>query len=92
MLLGADDAAVLVHEELLFGKTRGAVGFVSGAVKHLGARTAQQLVLLAVNVIKPVGRTRVISHDWIDVDCVIVFYSLTEEKKESDKRHNKTFN
>ena len=54
VLLGADDAAVLVHEQFLLGETRGAVGLVSGAVKHLGARTAQKLVLLAVDVVKAV--------------------------------------
>lgn len=62
VLLGADNAAVLVHEQISLGEARGAVGFVRGAVKHLGARSAQQLVLLAVDVIKPVCRTRVVSH------------------------------
>ena len=54
VLLGADNAAVLVHEQFLFGETGGAVGLVSGAVKHLGARPAQHLVLLAVDVIETV--------------------------------------
>jgi hypothetical protein len=62
VLLGADDAAVLVHEQLFLGEARGAVGFVRGAVEHLGARAAQQLVFLAVDVIKAVSRTRVVSH------------------------------
>jgi hypothetical protein len=62
VLLGADDAAVLVHEQIRLSETGGAVGFVRGAVKHLGARAAQQLVLLAVDVIKAVCRTRVVSH------------------------------
>ena len=62
VLLGADDAAVLVHEQLVAGETGSAVGFVRGAVEHLGARAAQQLVLLAVDVIKAVSRTRVVSH------------------------------
>ena len=61
VLLGADNAAVLVHEQLLLGETRGAVGLVRGAVKHLGARAANELELLAVDVVKPVGRTRVVS-------------------------------
>lgn len=68
VLLGADDAAVLVHEQLFFSETGRAVGFVRGAVKHLGARAAQQLVLLAVDVIKPVCRTRVVSH----CECMFV--------------------
>jgi len=63
VLLGANDAAVLVHEELFLGETRGAVSLVSGAVEHLGARAAKQLVLLAVNVVKTIFRTRVITHD-----------------------------
>lgn len=62
VLLGADDAAVLVHEQLFLSETGSAVGFVRGAVEHLGARAAQQLVLLAVDVIKAVSRTRVVSH------------------------------
>jgi len=61
VLLGADDAAVLVHEELFLGETGGAVGLVRGAVKHLSARAANELVLLAVDVVKAVGRTRVVS-------------------------------
>ena len=61
MLLGADNAAVLVHEQLLFSESRGAVGLVRGAVKHLGARTAQHFILLAVDVIEAVLRTRVVS-------------------------------
>ena len=79
MLLGADNAAVLVHEQFLFSETGSAVGLVSGAVKHLGARTAQHLVLLAVDVIKSVGRTRVVSShcfDWL-------YYSVIKEKKEN---------
>jgi hypothetical protein len=65
MLLGADDAAVLVHEQLFLGETGGAVGLVRGAVKHLSARAANEFVLLAVDVVKPVGRTRVVSSHWI---------------------------
>jgi hypothetical protein len=61
VLLGADDAAVLVHEELFLGETGGAIGLVRGAVKHLSARAANELVLLAVDVVKAVGRTRVVS-------------------------------
>ena len=62
VLLGADNAAVLVHEQLFLSETGSAIGFVRGAVKHLGARAAQQLVLLAVDVIKAICRTRVVSH------------------------------
>lgn len=65
MLLGADNAAVLVHEQLLLGETGSAVGLVRGAVEHLGARAANEFVLLAVDVIKAVGRTRVVSSHWI---------------------------
>lgn len=54
VLLGADDAAVLVHEELFLGETGGAVGLVRGAVKHLGAGAANELVLLAVDVVEAV--------------------------------------
>ena len=54
VLLGADDAAVLVHEQLVSGKTGGAVGLVRGAVEHLGARAANELVLLAVDVVEAV--------------------------------------
>ena len=54
VLLGADDAAVLVHEELFLGETRGAIGLVRGAVEHLGARPANELVLLAVDVVEAV--------------------------------------
>jgi len=54
VLLGADNAAVLVHEQLLLGETGGAVGLVRGAVKHLGARAANEFVLLAVDVVKAV--------------------------------------
>ena len=61
VLLGADDAAVLVHEQPFLGETGSAVGLVCGAVEHLGARTANELELLAVDVVKPVGRTRVVS-------------------------------
>lgn len=61
MLLGADNAAVLVHEQLLLGETGGAVSLVSGAVKHLGARATNEFVLLAVDVIETVLRTRVVS-------------------------------
>ena len=61
VLLGAHNSTMLVHEYFVFGETGSAVSFVSGAVKHLGAGTAQHLILLAVNVIKAVGRTRVIS-------------------------------
>lgn len=64
VLLGADNSAVLVHEQFLLGETGGAVGLVSGAVKHLGARTAQYLVLLAEDVVKSVSRTRVVSSHW----------------------------
>jgi len=55
VLLGADNAAVLVHEQLFLGETGGAVGFVRGAVEHLGARAANELILLAVDVIEAVG-------------------------------------
>lgn len=68
VLLGADDAAVLVHEELFLGETGGAVGLVRGAVKHLSARAANEFVLLAVDVVKPVGRTRVVSSH-----CILKF-------------------
>ena len=61
VLLGAHNAAVLVHEQVIFRETGGAVSLVSGAVKHLGARTAQHLVLIAVDVVEAVLRTRVIS-------------------------------
>ena len=54
VLLGADNAAVLVHEQLFLSETGGAVGLVCGAVEHLGARTANDLVLLAVDVIEAV--------------------------------------
>ena len=54
VLLGADDAAVLVHEQLVSGKTGGAVGLVRGTVEHLGARAANELVLLAVDVVEAV--------------------------------------
>ena len=54
VLLGADDAAVLVHEELFLGETGGAVGLVRGAVKHLRARAANELVFLAVDVVEAV--------------------------------------
>ena len=54
VLLGADDAAVLVHEQLFLSKTGGAVGLVRGAVKHLRARAANEFVLLAEDVIKAV--------------------------------------
>ncbi len=54
VLLGADNAAVLVHEQLFASETGGAVGLVSGAVEHLGARAANELVLLAVDVIEAV--------------------------------------
>ena len=54
VLLGADDAAVLVHEQLFLRETGGAVGLVRGAVKHLRARAANNFVLLAVDVIEAV--------------------------------------
>ncbi len=54
VLLGADDAAVLVHEQLVFSETGGAVGLVRGAVEHLGARAANELVRLAVDVVEAV--------------------------------------
>lgn len=54
VLLGADNAAVLVHEQLFLSETGGAVGLVCGAVEHLGARTANELILLAVDVIEAV--------------------------------------
>ena len=54
VLLGANNAAVLVHEQLFLSETGGAVGLVCGAVEHLGARTANDLVLLAVDVIEAV--------------------------------------
>lgn len=54
VLLGADDAAVLVHEQLFLGETGGAVGLVRGAVKHLRARAANELVFLAVDVVEAV--------------------------------------
>jgi len=54
VLLGADDAAVLVHEQLLLGETGGAVGLIRGAVEHLSARAANELVLLAVDVVEAV--------------------------------------
>ena len=54
MLLGADNAAVLVHEQLFLGETGGAVGLVRGAVEHLGARAANNLVLFAVDVVEAV--------------------------------------
>ena len=61
VLLGADDAAVLVHEQPFLGETGSAVGLVCGAVEHLSARPANVFVLLAVDVVKPVGGTRVVS-------------------------------
>ena len=61
VLLGAHDAAVFIHEKLFLGETGGAVGLVRGAVEYLGARAANELVLLAVDVIEAVGRTRVVS-------------------------------
>ena len=61
VLLGADDAAVLVHEQLLAGETGSAVGFVFGAVEHLGARAANVFVFLAEDVVEAVGRTRMVS-------------------------------
>ena len=54
VLLGADDAAVLVHEQLFLGETGSAVGLVCGAVEHLGARAANELVFLAVDVVEAV--------------------------------------
>ena len=54
VLLSADNAAVLVHKQLIASETGGAVGLVRGAVEHLGARAANELVLLAVNVIETV--------------------------------------
>ncbi len=54
VLLGADNAAVLVHEQLVSCETGGAVGLVCGAVEHLGTRAANDLVLLAVDVIEAV--------------------------------------
>jgi len=54
VLLGADDAAVFVHEQLFLGETGGAVGLVCGAVEHLGARAANNFVLLAVDVVEAV--------------------------------------
>jgi len=54
VLLGAHDAAVLVHEEFFLGETRGAIGLVRSAVEHLSARPANELVLLAVDVIEAV--------------------------------------
>jgi len=54
VLLCADNAAVLVHEQLVFSETGGAVGLVRGAVEHLGARAANELVLLAVDVVEAV--------------------------------------
>jgi hypothetical protein len=54
VLLGADDAAVLVHEQLLLSETGGAVGLIRGAVEHLSARAANELVLLAVDVVEAV--------------------------------------
>ena len=54
VLLGAHDAAVLVHEQLFLSETGGAVGLVRGAVKHLRARAANNFVLLAVDVIEAV--------------------------------------
>lgn len=54
MLLGADNAAILVHEQLLLRETGGAVGLVRGAVKHLSARAANNFILLAVDVIEAV--------------------------------------
>ena len=61
VLLGADDAAVLVHEQLVAGETGGAVGLIRGAVEHLSARAANVFVLLAVDVVEAVLRTRVVS-------------------------------
>jgi hypothetical protein len=61
VLLGADNAAVLVHEQLVEGETGGAVGLVRGAVEDLSARSANELVLLAEDVVKAVIRTRVVS-------------------------------
>jgi len=54
VLLGADDAAVLVHEQLFLGETGGAVGLIRGAVKHLRARPANVFVLIAVDVVEAV--------------------------------------
>ena len=54
VLLGADDAAVLVHEQLFLRETGGAVGLVRGSVEHLGARAANNFVLLAVDVVEAV--------------------------------------
>lgn len=54
VLLGADDAAVFVHEQLFLSETGGAVGLVRGAVKHLRARAANELVFLAVDVVEAV--------------------------------------
>ena len=54
VLLGTDDAAVLVHEQIILGESRGAIGLVRGAVEHLGARPANELVLLAVDVVEAV--------------------------------------
>lgn len=61
MLLGTDDAAVFVHEQLVTSETGSAVSLVRGAVEHLGTRAANELVLLAVDVIEAVFRTRVVS-------------------------------
>ena len=54
VLLGADDAAVLVHEQLFLGETGGAVGLICGAVEHLSARSANVFVLLAEDVVEAV--------------------------------------
>jgi hypothetical protein len=49
VLLCRDNTAVLVKDQLGFGKATG--GLVSGSVPHLGARSFQHLVTLAVNVV-----------------------------------------
>jgi len=54
VLLGRNNAAVLVKNEVSLGKTTG--GLVSGSVPNLGTRTFQLSILLSVDVIKPVIR------------------------------------
>ena len=54
VLLGADNSAVLVHEQFLLSETGGAIRLVCGSMKHLGARAANEFKFLAVNVIEAV--------------------------------------
>jgi hypothetical protein len=47
----------------------------------LGARAANELVLLAVDVIEAVGRTRIVSAHYDLIVFDFWFYSLAKEKK-----------